>query len=184
MKALSLWQPWSTAMARGHKTIETRSWATPYRGLVAIHAAKETSDIEKAQGMLEEAWLGTDALPPWDNPAAWPLGCVVAVGLLVDCVLTVSIKGTLSKRELAFGDYSAGRWAWVFEDLRPVFPVVPCKGMQALFTLPAAALATIAAQHPGWDLGAIGSNVPDAVPQAKPKKPPKPDKDAGQLKLF
>ena len=40
MKALTLTQPWASLVACGAKTIETRSWRTPYRGPVAIHAAK------------------------------------------------------------------------------------------------------------------------------------------------
>ena len=40
MKALSLTQPWATLVAMGAKRIETRSWATSYRGPLAIHASK------------------------------------------------------------------------------------------------------------------------------------------------
>lgn len=32
MKAISLWQPWASAIAVGAKRVETRSWATKYRG--------------------------------------------------------------------------------------------------------------------------------------------------------
>lgn len=40
MKVLTLTQPWATLVAIGAKHIETRSWATNYRGPLAIHAAK------------------------------------------------------------------------------------------------------------------------------------------------
>lgn len=40
MKAISLTQPWATAIAVGVKQWETRSWPTGFRGPVAIHAAK------------------------------------------------------------------------------------------------------------------------------------------------
>ena len=40
MKALTLHQPWANLVALGHKQIETRSWATKYRGALAIHAGK------------------------------------------------------------------------------------------------------------------------------------------------
>ena len=40
MKAISLWQPWASAVARRAKFNETRHWATSYRGTLAIHAAK------------------------------------------------------------------------------------------------------------------------------------------------
>ncbi len=39
MKAITLWQPWASLIAIGAKKIETRSWATKYRGPLAIHAA-------------------------------------------------------------------------------------------------------------------------------------------------
>ncbi len=40
MRALTLHQPWATLIALGVKTVETRSWATPYRGRLLIHAAR------------------------------------------------------------------------------------------------------------------------------------------------
>lgn len=39
MKALTVWQPWASLIACGAKRYETRSWATSYRGPIAIHAA-------------------------------------------------------------------------------------------------------------------------------------------------
>ena len=35
MKAISLWQPWASAVALGSKRVETRSWSTSYRGPLA-----------------------------------------------------------------------------------------------------------------------------------------------------
>lgn len=46
MKALTVRQPWAWAIARGHKTIENRSWTTTYRGPLAIHAAAKWDDFE------------------------------------------------------------------------------------------------------------------------------------------
>lgn len=40
MRALTLHQPWATLVAIGAKRVETRSWATTYRGPVAIHAGR------------------------------------------------------------------------------------------------------------------------------------------------
>ena len=39
MKALTIWQPWASLLVSGQKKYETRSWATTYRGPIAIHAA-------------------------------------------------------------------------------------------------------------------------------------------------
>lgn len=36
MKALTIWQPWASLIARGVKQYETRSWPTKYRGPIAM----------------------------------------------------------------------------------------------------------------------------------------------------
>lgn len=38
MKALTLREPWASLVLEGVKTLETRSWATRYRGELFIHA--------------------------------------------------------------------------------------------------------------------------------------------------
>jgi hypothetical protein len=59
MKALSLKQPWANLIASGEKTIETRLWATRYRGKLLIVSSK--------------------------LPNIAPAGYAVAVAQLVDC---------------------------------------------------------------------------------------------------
>lgn len=58
MKALTLWQPYSQAIAIGLKQFETRSWATKHRGLLAIHCSvkplsKQYKQLAKKYGMIE-----------------------------------------------------------------------------------------------------------------------------------
>jgi hypothetical protein len=59
VKALSVKQPWASLIASGEKTIETRLWATDYRGDILIVSSKE--------------------------PRIEPAGCAVAVVELIDC---------------------------------------------------------------------------------------------------
>nr|WP_139181574.1 ASCH domain-containing protein [Pelosinus fermentans] len=40
MKAITILQSWASLIACGAKLIETRSWATKYRGKIAINVAK------------------------------------------------------------------------------------------------------------------------------------------------
>lgn len=40
MKAITLHQPWASLVVVGAKTVETRSWATSYRGPLVVHAGK------------------------------------------------------------------------------------------------------------------------------------------------
>ena len=105
MKCLSLWEPWATAIAYDLKRIETRSWSTPYRGPVAIHAAKTTlhaefihdervrSDFE-AVGIREVSQLA--------------FGHIVAVARIRHVYRTEELAN-ISEQERAFGNYDAGR---------------------------------------------------------------------------
>ena len=36
MKAISLWQPWASAVSVGSKRIETRHWSTNHRGPICF----------------------------------------------------------------------------------------------------------------------------------------------------
>lgn len=44
MKALSVLQPWAWLIKKGHKTIETRTWPTAYRGDILIVSSKKPID--------------------------------------------------------------------------------------------------------------------------------------------
>jgi hypothetical protein len=59
MKALSVKQPWANMIASGEKTIETRVWATDYRGEILIVSSK--------------------------TPKIAPAGYAIAVAEIADC---------------------------------------------------------------------------------------------------
>lgn len=137
MKCLSLWEPWATLIARGDKQIETRSWFTSYRGPLAIQAAKTS----KSLCIWGPIWLQADSdikarlkqVP--ECPRPWPLGSIVAVATLFDCVPTVPLADVLSMKERAFGDYTIGRFAWVLKDVRALSKPIPVRGYQGLWDL-------------------------------------------------
>lgn len=128
MRALSLWQPWASAIALGIKTVETRAWSTKYRGPLLIHAtqrfpreAREFAATERALGRL---------------PPRLPLGAVVAVATLVDVRPTEEVALEVSALERLYGDYTPGRWAWMLSDVRPlaVAELFGATGLQGLWT--------------------------------------------------
>lgn len=95
VKALTLHQPWASLVALGHKTIETRSWATKHRGPIAIHAAASVPTWVRplSIGGFEidrDNPPGTDPAYLLRGPIAWPyrlpLGSVVATANLRDCI--------------------------------------------------------------------------------------------------
>lgn len=121
--ALTLWQPWATLIQQEVKRIETRSWATNYRGPIAIHAAKKSVYT----GIIELL----DLLQGDEEP---PMGAVVAIANLIDCVeMTPEFIAEQTQVELKCGDWKPGRFAWILEIIRPVVPPIPASGGQKLW---------------------------------------------------
>ncbi len=125
MKALTLTQPWATLVATGKKRVETRSWRTAYRGPLAIHAAKGFP-AEARRFAEHERALGR--LAP-----QIPRGAVVCVVRLIDCRPVEEVAMEISALERLYGDYGAGRWAWLFEDCRPFDMPIGTKGALGLW---------------------------------------------------
>lgn len=147
MKALTLTQPWATLVAIGAKRIETRSWKTTYRGTLAIHAAVGTPKWARDVLVPNEPFRSTLAnagirIGPVKNLNWLPLGAIVAVCELVDCMFvmrdhwilsTSGQKLQVTKPELEFGDYSPGRYAWLLQDVRALPRPIPAKGSLGLW---------------------------------------------------
>lgn len=137
MRVLSLTQPWATLMAIGAKRIETRSWPTSNRGPVLIHASKcctlddlHTATLKPFVDVLEDAGYCRNWRRRGDGllyPNDLPLGCIVAFGTLTH-VEMITRDNVPHEPELLFGDYTPGRYAWHFDDVRRLVTPVPAKG--------------------------------------------------------
>lgn len=76
--ALSIKQPWAALIAAGRKTVEVRTWSSPRRGPILIHAAKIPDPRPEAWDALDTQEMRT---------AAEFRGGFVAVAEIVDCIL-------------------------------------------------------------------------------------------------
>jgi hypothetical protein len=154
MKALTLTQPWASLVALGKKKIETRSWRTPYRGALAIHAAKGFPKWAQETCLEDPFWEAFGAKPLdietrklMFNPAL-PVGKVVATCRLISCLPTRELQRDgrietdlfansenfeMTELERAFGDYSEGRWAWLLADIKPLAIPVEARGALSLW---------------------------------------------------
>lgn len=145
MKALSIWQPYASLIAINAKQYETRSWATKYRGPLAIHAAAKSPaavykivdsdvvrEIEKALAPLGSVGENIGHL----RAKCLPLGKVIAIANLTDCIqITEEFAASVSAEERAFGDWTPGRYAWKFEKVCILPFFIKAKGQQGLWNL-------------------------------------------------
>lgn len=152
MKAITIWQPWASLLACGAKKYETRSWATKYRGPIAIHAARKDPCKLPIEEALEKAtWeeINAGRCPRWCD---MPWGRIIATAELVNVWRIIRNPGQdfaegahkigaedqqgnyiiPSEMELAFGDWTPGRYAWEFSDMKMISPV-PVSGKQGLW---------------------------------------------------
>lgn len=136
MKAISLWQPWASAIALLLKHNETRGWATRYRGPLAIHAAKRWQMDQRV--FLDLALQQDQRLRQADT---FPRGQVVAVAWLADCQPSEAVLPTIRREERLWGNYGPGRFAWLLRDVIPLTHPVSFSGKQGFFEVPDALLA-------------------------------------------
>ena len=107
--AVTVWQPWATAIFTMGKDVENRGWSTPYRGPLVIHAGR-TFD-HNAAAMI----AGGEA----DYPHR---GVLLGVVRLVDCT-----------RDYPSRWAAAGQWQWVLADPRPLLVPIPMRGQRGLW---------------------------------------------------
>lgn len=136
MRAISLWQPWASAIACGFKLIETRGWQTHYRGTIAIHAAKtrEAADAFLFDDTVREAFAGVGIT----EIGQLPFGAIVATARLVTCTRVERLAPAPLEKTL--GDFAPGRWGWALADVQRLTTPMPWRGAQGFFEVPDAAL--------------------------------------------
>lgn len=162
LKALSLTQPYASLVMLGAKKIETRSWATQYRGLLAIHAAKRFPPHERRLACSYSFYHYLDELRDSETDRVVkniPLGAIIAVAELTAVYRIPEtarhfpwnvpddhpLSGTLvtippfpesfmrGYYERDFGDYAAGRWAWLLPNMRRLKTPFPINGKLGLW---------------------------------------------------
>lgn len=159
MKAVTLYQPWASLVALRFKKYETRSWCTPYRGKIAIHAAIKKFDINELD--RETVYKMREVLFPehsiYDDFSLrchmeLPHGAVVATADLVACWHIESAKTATDDliftdensgerkliirngfKEIHFGDFRPGRYAWELANVKMLEKPITAKGLQRIW---------------------------------------------------
>lgn len=123
MKVLSLTEPCATLIKEKKKMIETRSWKTPYRGELYIHASatkipKEWREDKEFMALVEDVPLN--------------YGYIICKCNLVDCIrMTNEYVEKIKKenyQEYICGRYEEGRYAWILENIEILDCPIQAKG--------------------------------------------------------
>jgi hypothetical protein len=148
MKALSLTRPWSELVIAGIKTVENRSWSTPYRGTLVIHAAQSWDDaaLRVLDELVGDGMLTTDGFDRLDTtvmhkgaPTGF-LGVVTVVDVHHSDALTcTSIEDFDICSPWAF----VGSHHWQVTDARRFPDVIDGPGRLGLFDVPDTVLAAL-----------------------------------------
>jgi len=137
IKVLSLLEPWATLKAIDAKRIETRSWATKYRGEVFVHSSKK---ISRGQRELIEREPFRTALRPNEIYVRPEMNCghIIARTEILDVIeITPQYAQELranNSNEWSFGDYTPGRFAWIMGQTKRLVTPVPIKGQLGIWT--------------------------------------------------
>jgi len=160
MKAITIYQPYASLIAVKAKNFETRSWYTPYRGTIAIHAAKKRLEDTLKEIFPDDTTLQVDfvstMLKLLGDESSLPHGAIIAKAVLVGChkieyrhipnapiklgywkdssVFTGKILWCdISEQEQLFGDWSEGRYAWEFANVQREVSPTPVRGKQGIW---------------------------------------------------
>lgn len=142
IRGLTLHQPWAGLVAAGIKLIENRKWAPPARlldgTLLAIHAGLAWD--EEGAEYIREA-MGMRGHDPW--PPEWR---VFDRGILAVARVTGHVRvGEADKLSEDQRRWLFGPYGWTLDKVQQI-EVVPCRGMQGLWPLPADVRAAVLAQ--------------------------------------
>lgn len=119
-KALTVRAPCAGLIAIGIKRVENRTWSTPYRGTLYIHAGLEDDDE------------GLNFIANWENVIAAYYGHTVSTrrgGLIASVEL-------YSTDRLSTGDAfeTPGQWHWRLRNPK-LIPFERCRGAQGIWTV-------------------------------------------------
>lgn len=143
MKVLSLLQPWASLVVAGHKLMETRSWNTKYRGELLIHASagKAYKKIPAEDPLYKYYHLlfAHNKIEPIEQ---LPFGAIIGKVNLTDTIPTDSLRRGMERKiiswheqELAFGNYTDGRFAWLLSEPVKFLKPIPATGSLGIWEL-------------------------------------------------
>jgi hypothetical protein len=139
MLTLSVQQPFAHLILANIKRVENRTWATPYRGRIAVHATRlavrswsEIFDHDGPRVAIDEEFaLEADGtvLP---TLSALPVGAIVGTVEVYDCLEEMDLPDEL----LLHDPFVSGPWVWLLRNPQWLAQPIKCKGKLRLWEVP------------------------------------------------
>jgi hypothetical protein len=133
--ALTLWQPWASLCASGHKAHETRSWTAPARIIgsrIAIHAAKAMPPPDSGMMTPDLVALCVSTFGP-DWRSMLPRSAIVCTAVVEASLPTDAMRDVVTEDDLASGVWTDGRFAWRLSRLEIPDAPIQARGAQGLW---------------------------------------------------
>jgi hypothetical protein len=148
-QAITLTEPWASLVVLLLKRYETRGWPTRFRKTLFVHAAKGMPRYAReavcTSPFLEDltAAFHVDTASQVLEVLDARRGHIIGQCEIRGCHRSEDVRGTLSDRECAYGDYSDDRYAFAIERAVAFDSFIPCRGMLGIWTVPADTLAAL-----------------------------------------
>lgn len=126
----TIYQPYASAIFDRLKWYETAPRRTNIRGRIYIHAASTLPPRIYVPFLQSTANLPDGRGYTLDWLHSLPFGAILGTVDIIDCIPVEEIRSGLTARELAFGDYSDGRWAYKLANPIVCPRAIPAKGKQ------------------------------------------------------
>ena len=144
MRALSVIQPWATAIISKGKNIENRQWNTKLRGYFAIHASQK-KDLNGFKYLLDEYSVRL-------NPDETPYGSIVGLAEIIDVITKKDVTKNTKK-------WFEGEYGFVLKNIIILKKPVSTKGALGFWKLKGKILHAVLEQLSPAQIKNIAANI-------------------------
>lgn len=125
MKVLSICQPWASLIIKGFKDVENRSWRTPIRGEIAIHASASKAEDDWEDAIITVAAIRAIA---FSEAEKWLIKAIGDSDKLPRGAVLGTVEITDCKRERTSPWHFDENWGFYLQNPKELKKPIPAKG--------------------------------------------------------
>lgn len=125
MKTLSIRQPWASLIVKGFKDVENRSWRTPIRGEIAVHASASKTEDDWEDAIITVAAIRAIA---FSDAEKWLIETIGEFDKLPRGAILGTVEITDCKRERMSPWHFDENWGFYLQNPKEIKKPIPAKG--------------------------------------------------------